>query len=76
MALKLRFAGTGKSAFSKPTATIVLDGFASSEDGRPCVISNCVNMLEMDAQLRRIERQIADIRREASRRFVAAGVSN
>jgi hypothetical protein len=61
---------------SPATAQVALNSYSRSESGLPLLTSDCTNMTELEIELRQIEKQIAEIRVDAKRKFVAAGISN
>jgi hypothetical protein len=64
------------SPLTNATAYVVVSDFEHSPDGLPCLAEDCVSMTELEAELQHLEDHIAQIRAEAKRRFLRAGVSN
>jgi hypothetical protein len=76
LTLKLEFKVPGRTALNA-SATIFLTDFSTVEKGGlPAVSSICASIGELEGELHLIEMQIASIRNEAKRRFLAAGISN
>jgi hypothetical protein len=75
MGLELEFKVPGETG-TKASATITLNRFTEGESGLPQVSTMCATMGELEGQLKMLEGQIANIRREAQRKFVMAGISN
>jgi hypothetical protein len=75
MKLELRF--RNRSGLLPAQATIVLNCYNIDEDDpRPNVTDDCESMAIFEGELRRIEMQLAKIRAEAKRKFLATGISN
>ena len=75
MALELDFEEGGD--VSGPAAYVVLNQYSGSPvTGLPSLTPDCMSMSELEGQLSLIEGQIDQIRIQAKRRFLAAGISN
>jgi len=57
-------------------AYVVLNSFSTSNtSGLPCLTPDCTAMGELDYWLKELEGQIAEIRKDTKRRFLAAKTS-
>ena len=75
MALELEF--ETRDAFPlKASATVVLNRYGQVDGGLPMATPECASMGALEGELKLMERQISEIRREAKRRFIAAGISS
>ena len=74
MGLELEFHKA--DALTNATAYVVVTDDRSSPDGLPSLTVDCVNMSELERELRRLEMEISKIRVAAKQCFVAASVSS
>jgi hypothetical protein len=65
----------GENCFPKVSAQVVLEPYQTSrKTGMPAATCERDVMHEFEGELRYLETQIAEIRRDARRKFAAAGV--